>query len=49
VRLAEHHEKLGRLENAVAALWEARAIDPSTAPVESRLKSLYARLAEGTR
>jgi tetratricopeptide (TPR) repeat protein len=45
VRLARLYESQGRLEDAVAALWEARAIEPSNAEVGPRLKALYERLA----
>jgi len=43
-RLAALYESLDRLEDAVAALWEARAIDPKS-PVGPRLRALYEKLA----
>jgi Tfp pilus assembly protein PilF len=49
LRLAGHYETLGRLENAVAALWEARAIDPQANPIGPRLRALYEKLAEKER
>jgi tetratricopeptide (TPR) repeat protein len=44
VRLAKYYESQDRLEDAVAALWEARGIDPGNQEVGARLKSLYGRL-----
>jgi len=44
IRLAKYYESQDRLEDAVAALWEARGIDPDAPEVGPRLKSLYARL-----
>ena len=46
LRLANLYERLDRPEDAVAALWEARAREPSNPEVGPRLKRLYARLAE---
>ncbi len=43
LRLGALYEALGRLEDAVAALWQARAADPSS-PVGPRLKALYGKL-----
>jgi tetratricopeptide (TPR) repeat protein len=45
VRLARLYEGQGRLEDAVAALWEARAIEPANAEAGPRLKALYEKLA----
>ena len=45
VRLAKLYESQGRLEDAVASLWEARAIDPENADLRPRLRSLYEKLA----
>jgi tetratricopeptide (TPR) repeat protein len=45
VRLSGLYESQGRLEDAVASLWEARAIDPSNAEVGPRLKTLYEKLS----
>lgn len=44
IRLSALYEGQQRYEDAVAALWEARAADPSAA-VAARLKSLYEKLA----
>ena len=45
IRLAHLYESQGRLEDAVASLWEARGIDPKNASVGPRLKSLYEKLS----
>jgi tetratricopeptide (TPR) repeat protein len=45
IRLARYYESQARLEDAVASLWEARAIEPSNAEVGPRLKSLYDKLS----
>ncbi len=45
VRLARLYESQGRLEDAVASLWEARAIEPANAESGPRLKALYEKLA----
>jgi tetratricopeptide (TPR) repeat protein len=45
IRLAKYYESQDRLEDAVAAIWEARGVDPGNPEVGSRLKSLYGRLA----
>jgi tetratricopeptide (TPR) repeat protein len=44
IRLAKYYESLDRPEDAVAALWEARGVDPDNKEVGPRLKSLYAKL-----
>lgn len=44
IRLAHLYECQNRLEDAVAALWEARAIDPANPEVGPRLKPLYQKL-----
>lgn len=49
LRLAALYEILGRLEDAVAALWEARAISPKAEPTGPRLRALYEKLAEKER
>ena len=49
MRLAALYESLGRLEDAVAALWKARSIDPRTKPIGPRLRALYEKLAEKER
>jgi len=46
LRLAALYEAQGRLEDAIAALWEARGVDPANAAVGPRLKTLYGRLAD---
>jgi tetratricopeptide (TPR) repeat protein len=45
-RLADLYTQEGRLEDAVAALWEARGADRADAGVGPRLKILYSKLAE---
>lgn len=45
IRLAGHYEVQDRLEDAVAALWEARGLDPKNSVVGVRLKALYTKLA----
>lgn len=45
IRLAKCYESQDRLEDAVAALWEARGVEPGNPDVGPRLKSLYAKLA----
>jgi cytochrome c-type biogenesis protein CcmH/NrfG len=45
IRLARLYESQGRLEDAVASLWEARAIEPANAEVGPRLKALYEKLS----
>jgi tetratricopeptide (TPR) repeat protein len=45
VRLARLYEGQGRLEDAVASLWEAREIEPANKDVGPRLKALYEKLA----
>jgi tetratricopeptide (TPR) repeat protein len=45
IRLADLYEHQGRLEDAVASLWEARGVDRSNPDVGPRLKRLYAKLA----
>jgi tetratricopeptide (TPR) repeat protein len=45
IRLSRLYELQGRLEDAVASLWEARGIDPKNAAVGPRLKSLYEKLS----
>lgn len=44
IRLSRYYEAEGRLEDAVAALWEARGAEPGNAEVGPRLKSLYGKL-----
>jgi tetratricopeptide (TPR) repeat protein len=44
IRLAKYYELQERLEDAVAALWEARGADPNNQEVGPRLKTLYAKL-----
>jgi tetratricopeptide (TPR) repeat protein len=44
IRLARYYEVQERLEDAVAALWEARGLDPANVDVGPRLKALYAKL-----
>jgi tetratricopeptide (TPR) repeat protein len=45
IRLADLYELQGRLEDAVAALWEARGVARLNPDVGPRLKALYAKLA----
>jgi len=49
VRLATQYDQLGRLEDAVAALWEARAFRAPASVVGPQLRSLYERLAHQER
>ncbi|HZE98899.1 MAG TPA: tetratricopeptide repeat protein [Planctomycetota bacterium] len=44
IRLAKYYEVEDRLEDAVAALWEARGVEPANPEVGPRLKALYAKL-----
>jgi tetratricopeptide (TPR) repeat protein len=45
IRLAGYYENQHRLEDAVAALWEARGVDSANPAIGPRLKSLYEKLA----
>ena len=45
IRLAHYYELQDRLEDAVAALWEARGAEPGNKDVAPRLKALYTKLA----
>jgi tetratricopeptide (TPR) repeat protein len=45
IRLAKLYESQDRLEDAVASLWEARAVEPANAEVGPRLKALYDKLS----
>ena len=45
IRLARLYESQGRLEDAVASLWEARGIDPKNSTIGPQLKSLYNKLS----
>ncbi len=45
IRLARYYEAQERFEDAVAALWEARAVEPANPDVGPRLKALYLKLA----
>jgi tetratricopeptide (TPR) repeat protein len=45
IRLARYYEIQDRPEDAVAALWEARGLEPANVDVGPRLKALYTKLA----
>lgn len=45
IRLSRYYEAQERFEDAVAALWEARAVEPANPDVGPRIKALYLKLA----
>lgn len=49
IRLADLYTAQGRLEDAVAALWQARGAEATNSEVSPRLKALYGKLAESER